>query len=454
LLLGARASLPAAFIQMKSAVISARYVNGATDMKRFLATASLVTILLAGSSWAISAAQSVRVNPDGVNVNANGATVVFLTFGPLVNRAPAEGCWCGELVPTDGVREVGFKCDPATIFGCLPARSDFSTRSGNQSQGFTDIMSIPASVARRAYQAAQSGATSSFFYVRRFVSTTGGPDEFVAVTCRMSGGGARTPFALTDVKLSFASDKPIMLIKTGERLPAVRAEISYNGTGRLRGRWEVVVPGDEPPAVRDLLTEASLPVEERGLQKKYAQLSRFNIFLPPGSKYVLPGPDPARLPSTVEGPYLLLLRIEATDDKEGDSNLAVAGAGQGIAHSGAVAGFPLPPLRYFVGSGVDPNAASKLTLILPVEDAVRSLDRPVDFSWAEFPGAAFYRIELQSLQGQPIISAMLVSGSTIYRAPSWLKEKVADGLQWRVVALDQSGNSVSETDWRKLRLSK
>lgn len=420
-------------------------------MKRVLITALLTTLLLAGSSLALSTAQGIRVNPDGVNVNANGATVVFLTFGPLVNRVPAEGCWCGELIPTDGVREVGLKCNPATIFGCLPARTDFSTRSGNQ--GFTDIMSIPSSVSRRAYQAAQSGATSSFFYVRRFVNTSGGPDEFVAVTCRMSGGGARTPFALTDVKLSFKSDKPVMLVKAGERLPTVQAEISYNGTGRLRGRWEVAVPGDEPPSVRDLLTEASLPVEERGLQKRYAQLSRFNVFLPPGTKYLLPGPDPTRLPSMVEGPYLILLRIEATDDKEADSNLSVVGDA-GIVHSGAVAGFPLPPLRYFVGSGVDSNAVGNVTLILPVEGAVRSLDRPVDFSWTEIEQAAFYRIELQSMKGDPIISAMLLPGVASYRAPSWLKEKVADGLQWRVVALDQTGATLNETPWRKLKLTK
>ena len=33
---------------------------------------------------------------------------------------------------------------------------------------FTDIMSIPPNVARRAYDAAAAGATSTFFYVRRF----------------------------------------------------------------------------------------------------------------------------------------------------------------------------------------------------------------------------------------------------------------------------------------------
>lgn len=417
-------------------------------MKRIFFSLLLFSFVLVGPLVSGLAVQGIQVNPNGVNVNANGVTVVFLTFGPLVNRVPAEGCWCGELIPA--APDIGFKCNPATIFGCLPARTDLSRRSG--SSGFTDIMSIPASVSRRAYQAAQAGATSSFFYVRRFVNPAGGPDEFVAVTCRMSGGGARTPFALTDVKLSFDTLKPIMLIKSGEKPPAIRAEISYNGTGRLRGRWEVVLPGDEQPAVRDLLTEASLPIEERALQRRYTQVSRFNVFLPPGTKYMLSGPDPSKLPNTVEGQYLLLLRIEATDDKESDSNLAVVGAGAGVVHSGAVAGFPLPPLRYFVGSGT--HIAGELKLILPIENAVRPAAAPIDFSWTETPQAVFYRIEIEATQGLGVLSALLPPGKGIYRAPSWLKDKATDGnLRWRVVALDQTGNPISETAWRSLRLS-
>src|SRR4029079_11335034 len=146
---------------------------------------------------------------------------------------------------------------------CLPARYDLSTRSGLASRGLTDIMSIPPSVARRAYQSALDGNPSSFFYVRRFINTAGGQDEFVNVTCRMSGGGARSPFSLTDVKLSFGIDKPILLLKPGEIVPPIKAEIAYNGTGRLKGRWEVVLPGEEIPSKTDLLTEATLPVEER-----------------------------------------------------------------------------------------------------------------------------------------------------------------------------------------------
>lgn len=408
----------------------------------------LATILLLAFATGAFAQSPVRVNPTGVNVNASGSTVVFLTFGPLSNRAPSEGCWCGEIIPA--APDVGFKCNPSMIFGCLPARSDFSVRSGNQS--FTDIMSIPASVSRRAYQAAQGGAISSFFYVRRFINLSGGPDEFVPVTCRMSGGGARTPFALTDVKLSFESDKPILLLKPGEKLPPVTAVIAYNGTGRLKGRWEIVQPGDELPTERDLLTEASLPAEERGMQQRYTQVSRFNVFLPPGSKYVLDGPDPSRLPNVVEGRYLLLLRIEASDDKEGDSNLAAVG-GAGVVHSGAVAGFPLPPLRYFVGSGTEKGREGEIVLVRPSDNATLS-GSGLGFTWVGATGAAFHRLELEDLTGKAVLSAVLLAREQSYLAPSWLPERLVDGrARWRVVALDQNGKTLAETGWRFLKLS-
>src|SRR5436190_5726199 len=89
------------------------------------------------------AAQEIRVNPTGVNVNSQGVTTVFLTFGNLRNYRPVEAVWCGELI--SAAPALGSKCDPATIFGSLPLRFDLSTQSGNQA--FTDIMSIPASVA-------------------------------------------------------------------------------------------------------------------------------------------------------------------------------------------------------------------------------------------------------------------------------------------------------------------
>ena len=419
-------------------------------MQRIPSLALLVLLVAAAP-----AAAAIRVNPDGVNVNMNGATTVFLSFGGLTRQRPAEAFWCGELMPA--APDAGVKCDPATIFGQLPIRFDLSTSSGVG--GFTDIMSIPESVARRARQAAEDGARSSFFYVRRFVNLAGGPDEYVAVTCRLAGGGARVPFALLDVRLRFPGDAPVLIVRPGETPPQIVAEIAYNGTGRLVGRWEVVLPGDDPPESRDLMPEASLPVEQRGTQRRYSEVGRINVFLQPTGRVVLPGPDVRRLPTSVDGLHQILLRVEASDDKEADSNLRTAGSGAGVVHSGAVAGFPLPPLRYVVGSGstAELMAASPsggtLRLLLPGARATVARRGPVDFSWLEAPRALFYQIEVRTMAGQQVIAAVVSRGTTSYRAPSFLPAQAGDGfLQWRVTALDEQGNRVDDSGWRDMRL--
>ena len=68
--------------------------------------------------------------------------------------------------------------------------------------------------------------------------------------------------------------------------------------------------------------------------------------MPPTGELILPGPDPDRLPRGANGLHLIILRVEATDDREAGSNL-----GTGIVTSGGVAGFMLPVLRYYVGGG-------------------------------------------------------------------------------------------------------
>jgi hypothetical protein len=409
--------------------------------------AGIFLLLLASN---IALGQTIKVNPTGVNVNSNDATTVFLTYGRLANHRPAESYWCGDLIPA--TPDLGQKCHPATIFGSLPLRFDLSRPSGDL--GFTDIMSIPPSVARRAYQAAVAGDESRFFYVRRFINTAGGPDEYVFVTCRLAGGGVRAPLALTDVKLAFEPDLPLLFIKPDASLPPISAQLSYNGTGRLKGRWEVVMPGEEPPTEQDLLTEASLPIEERARQRRYTQLSRFNVFLPPTGRYTLAGPDPLRLPRTLEGAYLILLRVEASDDKEADSDLAAVGVGPGVVHSGAVAGFALPVLRYFVGISGN-QIASQPVLLRPENNALLSPQQPIEFLWSEPLGGTLVRLEVTDANGQPVLSALLPSEARFYRAPSWLGEKVRAGggeMRWRVTVYDPQGRETGVTPWRLLRL--
>jgi len=396
-----------------------------------------------------AAAGPVRVNPTGVNVSTVGATTVFLTFGGLTNQRPAEAFWCGALIPA--APAVGQRCDPARIFGQLPVRFDQSTSSG--SSGFTDIMSIPASVARRAFEDARSGSTSSFFYVRRFVSLAGGPDEFVAVTCRMAGGGARVPFSLTDVQLSFDGKPTVQFVQPGSAPPAITAEVTYTGTGRLRGRWEVVRPGQPVPEERDLLSEAALPIEERGRQQRYAEVQRLDVFLPPTGKAVIPGPDVHRLPTDLEGQYSLLLRIEATDDKAADSDLAAVGAGATVVHSGGVAGFAMPVLRYVVGSTPAASVhAGGVTLLTPGDTGTVPAGGHLDLNWRDDSAAVLYRVEMQSSAGELVGAALVQSGTGVYRVPPFIKEKVTDKrIRWRVVALDAQGRAVSASVWRTVR---
>jgi hypothetical protein len=388
-------------------------------------------------------------NPTGVNVNATAATTVFLTYGNLSGKLPVEAEWCGALMPA--TPHIGERCDPATVYGRMPIRYDLARFSGID--GMTDIMTIPPSVVRRAYQIAQAGGDAMFHYVRRFIDPAGGPDEFVEVTCRMTHGGARTPFALTDMRVAFVSEDPVLALRAGQTPPPFVAHIQYNGTGHLRGRWEIVRPGEEPPSPEDLLTEATLPLERRATQRRYTELARFDVFLPPTGEVVLDGPDPALLPTDAEGAYLILLRVEASDDKEGDSSLAATGTGVGIVNSGGVASFPLPPLRYYVGSGPSVGVAGTgFRLLLPGDDAAIDPAR-LRFAWTRVSGAVLYRLEIEDEAGEPALEAIVGGDVVAYEAPDWLAGRLSHGVfRWRALALGAGGSRVAITPWRSARI--
>ncbi|ARV58913.1 hypothetical protein BZZ01_09950 [Nostocales cyanobacterium HT-58-2] len=390
-------------------------------------------------------ATAVTVSPFGVNVSTFSPTSVYLTFRGLENQRAAEALWCGEINANNS-------CVPGTIFGRLPRRYNRGTPSGPNN--YTDIMTIPPSVARRAYQDAARGNSPEFFYVRRFVSTTGGPDEYVAVTCRLAGSSARIPFSLTNVRLRFDKSDPVVLgVARGQNLPRVQADIRYNGSGRLKGRWEVVQPGDTPPNTRDLLPEASLPPEQRALQRRYTLIEPVDVFLPPTGRVILPGPDPSKLPTTAGGLHLILLRVEATND----ADAANSQTGFGTVFTGGVAGSPLPVLRYYVGNGDDvtrkTTKTSELQLLLPNQGAKIANNQPVSFNWQQSQGASAYRLEVES-DKTPILSAVLDAKTTRYTAPPWLQERAGQTLRWRVQAIAPGGKTVAESEWSEFQLQK
>ncbi len=405
--------------------------------------------------WGFNAHALTGVHPTGVNVRSTGPTSVFITFQGTAGQKSTDAFWCGDItVPANTVTAFN-PCVPGTFFGRLPPRHNLAQPSGTGgATNLTDIMTIPSSVARRAYQAAQAGAKSSFFYVRRFVDDTGA-QQFVAVTCRMAGGGARVPLALMNVDSYFKApegNRPVYLLSEQEQSPEIEARIYYNGSGRLKGRWEVVMPGDPEPRPEDLLSEASLPVEKRALQRRYTVLDRIDIFLPPTGQAYIPGPPVDRIPTTAKGPYKILLRIEPTRDKEGDSKTTT-----GVVRSGGLAGFSLPVLRYYVGSPEEVAQARQkivtgtLPLLLPQAGRKIRSEVPLDFTWGDIPGAEIYRLEIRT-DGETLLTALVKPGVSTYSAPPWLREQAGQKLFWRVQALEKNNTVLGQSQWREFAI--
>ncbi len=419
------------------------------------AFAALIAIM-ATSAFAINA-----VNPTGVNVRSNAPNTVFITFQSLEpNERAVEALWCGTVQPGIGAGSVTSSdpCVPGTLFGRLPLNFDRSRPTqGIGQKNFSDIMVIPASVVRRAVQEGIEGKNSDFFYVRHFSGGSTG-DKWVVVTCRLGAGGARSPLSLIDVKINFsgqADTTQLFVLRSGERLPRFSAEIQFNGSGQLKGRWELVRPGDSEPEANDLLTEATLPLELRNTQKRYLTVSRFSQFVVPNGTVRIDGPEPALLDTRVEGPYQVLLRIEATDDKEANSEI---GGGQ-LVKTGGVAGFPMPTLKYFVGDVAAASAIQTATsnlpnvsvdLMLPLTDATVDAARAVTFEWIEVAGAKSYRVDVES--GGKLIITTNTETTRYTPPPGWIASRVTGAALWRITALDANGRHLAQSVTRRFAL--
>jgi hypothetical protein len=319
----------------------------------------------------------------------------------------------------------------------------------------TDIMSIPASVTRRAYQAAEAGGTAGFFYVRHFIGSGGRPDEYVVVTCRLAGGGARVPLSLVDVKLAFAVETPVLFVRSGDELPTLTADITYTGTGRLQGRWRSCSRGRNrrrawicsPRPRFGRTARDAAPVHRTPALQRAASADR---------------PYRTRRPGSARAPDVRRRSVHGAVAYRGVGRQGSGLESDGVRRRsrrrqrGAVAGFPLPTLRYIVGRSTSEGTAAavpgRFGLIRPEPGVTGGGSGELEFAWMRARPAAFHRLEIEG-SDRRIVHAALVNGDvTVYRAPSWLAERAGDGrTRWRVVALSATGHTLAVSEWRSLR---
>ncbi len=158
----------------------------------------------------------------------------------------------------------------------------------------------------------------------------------------------------------------------------------------MKGFWEIFKPGGTLPEHPDLLSEAVLPPEKRGSQKQYTLLDSFIVNLPPCGKYILPGSENWRIDKSIEGMYILLFPMEASDATSSASN-----AGNGNIATGAVAGFPMLTLPYYLRNTSNVNMKS-ITNISKSSDEFIVQSLPIFLCWKEITGAKFYRLKIQN----------------------------------------------------------
>jgi hypothetical protein len=392
------------------------------------------------------AGQLSDVSPKRISVSSASDTVasVLYAFANGVSAAaPGNAVFCLELtapLPASSATS-SYPCVSGSEFARHPnTAAQFQTTAvAGLVRSAREPITIPSLVTRFAEQQGKR----EFYFVR---SMAGG--QFAVVTLQNLGNSAILPLTLTSAKLQFRGyeSAPIFFTRRGQTLPEIEAVMDYVGSGWLRGAWEIVQPGDPEPTPRDLLPEANLPLEQRGLQRRYPIVGNFSQYLPANGRIVLTPPDMSRLPVAVDGAYRVVLRLFAEP--------SIAGGGDAALIGGA-ASFSLPTLRYFVGSGRTEQAGMAIpdvSVVAPLAGYGFGRNEPVRFAWQSRAGASAYLLEAVAKDGSVVASAELpataVSLASTYEAPApWRDKAKGRAERWRVSAIGDDGRLLAQSRW-------
>lgn len=303
---------------------------------------------------------------------------------------------------------------------------------------FTESVVVPFSVIHRAHK----NGVSTFVYERKFTSTEGAGASVAVNTSLRISSATSFGFFVTRVALKFEDGgAPLKVVGQGDAL-GIRAELSFNGTGLIRGVWEVANP--------TITTET--PV--------FRPLRSVRQYLITGDSKTLVSPT---LPTRLIGQYRVRLRLT-----EPELN------------------FVLPEIRYFVSArrpeSVPPPAP--ISLIRPPLSLIRpppsaSLTPKLLFRWQAVKAARVYQLEFHTDTSSPLagnlpdlsgggdlasprvpvgqrpVTGMMVPRKrrqTILSAAARQHLQSRQRYLWRVLAIGKDGTVIGTSEARRIQV--
>lgn len=359
-------------------------------MKRTVLFLFAVLAMLLAAQPAQALVTGVQASPAQRNISfSGGASTLTVTW--IITRTAAGGPV--DLRAAPGRLRVG-----NVVLSTTPARS--KRVSGNPTTiTFVETVSVPSNVMRLALQS----NNGTFEYERDFADdppaltfSTGVMNVFVT-------GGMGGPLSLAEVTLSFDNGATFTTVQKDGALRA-QARIRSNGSGQLRGVWEVSDNGAESSAF-------------------FRPLRTVTVTLT-GQRYVTEFSPP--LPTKSDGRVNARFRI--TDPPGSDIR---------------------PQITYFV-TDTQVKKGGALALAAPADGAAFVDD--ATFQWAAVKGAAAYRLQVLDAGGNNVAS-MLVKG-TGTRLSGFVRAQLQGPAvyKWRVTASDADGNLVAVSETRSMRV--
>jgi hypothetical protein len=378
------------------------------------------------------------------SVSTSGLAVVSIRYAVLGTDTPLGGQFCTLLAArTDHGISRENPCVSGSVLGQITTSNFMTTGTTGR-----ELLQIPPGITQLAHHRALSSGLSEWYFVRQFASGV-----YATQLLRLSGQSANRVLTLTRAELAFREGRnaqAVAVVPVDGRVGPLSAVLDYQGSGLLRGRWEVVQPGDPEPTSMDLTPEAALNASQRLQQQRYTTVGRFEQMIGAGSRLTVMGPPANQLPTSTPGRYLILLRLEATP-----TNTRNDADAPGL--DGGASAFPMPVLTYYVQGASSaqaplPKAQQPLATI-----ELLPMPRPTEpgllqLHWKPREQAALYRVEITDERGEQVFAARIKGDESNYQVPTRQLGATPGQMSWRVMALDAQGQVVARSVLTHLKL--